>query len=181
MSRLFRVLLNALTVVSLLLFAATVIMWARSYDFIDEFFCWDSSGFTELSSYRDGFAVHQVHHANLLPYERFTWRSRKMGGYKVGWGTLFSTYALKWQFAGFAWFRDGTFWILVFPAWCPTAIFSVLPARAVVRCYKRRRAQAASAGFCSTCGYDLRATPDRCPECGTVPSNANAVERRRAP
>jgi uncharacterized paraquat-inducible protein A len=58
---------------------------------------------------------------------------------------------------------------VVFPYWCPAlmlAMLSTLSARRLWREIRMRRRLAA--GLCLACGYDLRASTERCPECGTV-------------
>ena len=64
------------------------------------------------------------------------------------------------------------FWLLYFPLTLLIMATAALPAAAglaaLLRRARHRRARAASR--CVNCGYDLRATPGRCPECGTVPA-----------
>ena len=53
------------------------------------------------------------------------------------------------------------------PMWAVALALAVPPALAARRWRRDRRL--ASAGLCPRCGYDLRATPERCPECGAAP------------
>lgn len=83
---------------------------------------------------------------------------------------------IAWTWGGFAWYSkqspsNRTFDVqVVAPFWC-IAILAATPALAwlVTRCRSRRKAIKHTHGLCPKCGYDLRATPARCPECGHVP------------
>jgi hypothetical protein len=60
---------------------------------------------------------------------------------------------------------------LALPHWFLVLLFSLLPAVRVIRWQlRRRRARqlGPDARPCPSCGYDRRATPTRCPECGHV-------------
>jgi hypothetical protein len=76
--------------------------------------------------------------------------------------------------AGWSFSIPGHRWSFGLMLWFPTALTALLPLTwAAVRIPPAlRRRKAARQGLCPSCGYDLRASPGRCPECGTVATNA---------
>ena len=62
--------------------------------------------------------------------------------------------------------------LVVVPYWAPCAAFAVLPAAWGIRWMRGRRRF--GPGLCPRCGYDLRATPEKCPECGRANTAAAA-------
>jgi hypothetical protein len=72
-----------------------------------------------------------------------------------------------------AWFfyvvHNRTGWCIGIPLWFCLLVSVALLARSILVHRKF------PPGHCRRCGYDLRATPDRCPECGTIsPKNLEA-------
>jgi hypothetical protein len=83
----------------------------------------------------------------------------------------------------YQYFRAAHFWLvtgerwgdyhyaLFLPAWFVCSVFAFPSMLCVLR--KIRSRSMVPAGMCAFCGYDLRATPHRCPECG-MPANSGA-------
>lgn len=65
--------------------------------------------------------------------------------------------------------RDGSGETLLLPAWVVAILLGFLPLWWVKSFRRdRRRSKRRDAGQCLACGYDLRESPERCPECGAA-------------
>jgi|SRR5579872_216280 len=75
----------------------------------------------------------------------------------------------SWEsgFTGFTPFKHWQSILIDFPIWCLALVLGTPPIIWVVQARRVHRKRIE--GECLSCGYDLRATPGRCPECGTMP------------
>ena len=211
MKRIGRYILNGLTVLSLLLCVATVVLWVRSPRIeAVEFTSRTATHWQVYSS--DGVGVMRICRWPELPGVRFRSYLSSEGGNNephsvpvFNFSSFHGAKVTMREAGGFRWFRGQLcvvisnagvlirippappgpirpedlspplyFWQVCAPYWALVLSLGLLPLMivygqvkdAVVRGSRVRRSR------CATCAYDLRATPDRCPECGTVPKNS---------
>jgi hypothetical protein len=193
-----RRLLNLLTVLSLVLCVALAALWVRSYWVIDRLTVayaapvWSSSW--QGSNLAPGIGFESM--GGRLTFRHEAEYSVDINWHPLGRGRAWnfspnpaarivrdlvlktqqaehtmarSNGRLAWRSCGlWAVSREPRCWWVSFPHAALVAILALLPAfRATSAMGKRRRAHHA---VCTVCGYDLRATPNKCPECGTAPA-----------
>ena len=183
-----RRLFNILSAISLVLCLATVALWVRSYYVRDSLHFGRHNGNSHVMQSILG-RVHLLSHLSggresgqtfyyrdrLLPHA--TWNGG-MSGYppRVHWRLgcawqNYSQYHLPITIGGQGFSTSRR--LIILPYRWPALLFALLPTIALLRAIRRR--QRGRQSMCAQCGYDLRATPDRCPECGTVPGAAAAA------
>ncbi len=94
-------------------------------------------------------------------------RCHGFGGFQTDWipeiGVPSGGKATIHRFYYFAPF-GGWLWVLDVPLWMPTILWAVILSVSGLPLYRRRKRK--KLGLCVKCGYDLRASMERCPECG---------------
>jgi hypothetical protein len=176
-----------LSAMSLMLFLAVSVLWLRSYSVHDTIACgheyraWlttSAAGRLQLQSVElsvpdppaIGWVWRYSRNASMFDYEHLEAKEKgwfhSIGPFKIG-------------------FAEGGEFLPIRRRWItlPDALLLVLTGLLPVswifkKCMRRRHKR----GCCSHCGYDLRATPERCPECGkearfsAIVGNGNRIE-----
>jgi hypothetical protein len=167
-----RKLFNLAAAVSLVLCVATVALWIASY-FVGMGAEWVSPSASLALDVGCSFGTmsiakteHAAPDATLARLRGFSYYVHAPRPPLPQLAQLVGPFArFDFRFGGFAIFfygppdPHGT--SVLWPCWAAALVTSILP----VAWFITRKKPAGN--LCRNCGYDLRATPDRCPECGT--------------
>jgi hypothetical protein len=177
-----RVLVRVACTLWLVAWVLLVVMWVRSYiadDWIALERPWSEEPAIKvrlsLESYlgRAGVKHDFIHQASGRTVLQVHWQ-RRVASFKdvTDWGF--------WKRMGFKYSRSPEVsprtisyngarqrWYVATPYWFIAIVTGIVPALWLRRLYWARQArQRVARGLCAACGYDLRASKERCPECG---------------
>ena len=164
----------------MLLVLCITILWVRSYSHIDTVVWYQTEQLAEAGSLKG--AVYLLYWRHPPPED-----GKRLSGFRLQPGIAFPVPGINivsgqlvWKRPSFIWFSEinspdgggGRSYYLIFSDWVLIPILLLLPARRawLYKRYKDRRLS----GKCPSCGYDLRATPQRCPECGWTNNNTTS-------
>jgi hypothetical protein len=142
-------------------------------------------GRTEYTTRAGDFIV--MHYSRIPPAQEVSagsYSAIRMSDGNYEWAIIREMWVCHYSFGDLAWarFDSGkssvvlpgkyTGWLLTVPIRYVAFLFAIAPAvwafKLVQLICRRMRP---IPGHCSACGYDLRASPERCPECGMFPSH----------
>src|SRR5207302_33845 len=127
---------------------------------------WGAVGFKTKSEW--GPCFYETDETQLLARHRRDFGAEVTRKYELAGTTL----GFSWYGPPYLMTRARTSTQRSFPLWLPPLFTAALSY------FLGRVRQRFPSGHCRSCGYDLRATPDRCPECGTAVASTT---RPRAP
>ena len=164
--RFFRIAFNALTVLSLVLAVLVAALWVRSYRWRESLNHSSALGALMVQWRLGTLEFYVSDEASDRASTTFT-SSKEPGR---AWG-LEPKAGNAWGFGfhGERWFGYPLY-VLAVPHWFLLSVACIAPGMRLT--FWRRASRRRAVGRCPSCGYDLRATPDRCPECGANPSTA---------
>ena len=161
-------LLNLLTALSLLLCVAACVLWLRSYWLWEQWVVSTPHRLYAIALRTGGVSI-DAHWVKRPVRERSEthregpWREQQ---------PLITQPQTALNRLGFFYGRtvrsDHVMSGLTFPYWCVSVACALRPALWLIGAARRKHR--ARPNVCSACGYDLRATPGRCPECGAEPA-----------